>query len=80
MDQGDLGMVVGTFPRLPLLFIVNVYEVEPAPAEHPLFSLENTIVTPHVAWASNEAMQTLWDQVISHIDNFNAGKPSNRVA
>jgi glycerate dehydrogenase len=40
----------------------------------------NVIVTPHVAWASHEAMQTLWDQVISHIENFQAGRPSNRVA
>ena len=39
----------------------------------------NVIVTPHVAWASAEAMQTLWDQTISHIDNFHAGRPSNTL-
>ncbi len=39
----------------------------------------NVIVTPHVAWASDEAMQTLWNQVVEHIENFNAGRPSNRV-
>jgi D-3-phosphoglycerate dehydrogenase len=35
---------------------IDVYEVEPAPAEHPLFSLENTIVTPHVASSTAEAL------------------------
>ena len=56
---------------------------EPPLPDNPLLKVldrPNVIVTPHVAWASNEAMQTLWDQVIDHIDNFNAGKPSNRVA
>ena len=56
---------------------------EPPLPDNPLLKVldrPNVIVTPHVAWASNEAMQTLWDQVIDHINNFNAGKPSNRVA
>ena len=56
---------------------------EPPLPDNPLLKVldrPNVIVTPHVAWASNEAMQTLWDQVIDHINNFSAGKPSNRVA
>ncbi len=55
---------------------------EPPKPDNPLLKVldrPNVIVTPHVAWASDEAMQTLWDQVISHIENFQAGKPSNRV-
>jgi glycerate dehydrogenase len=56
---------------------------EPPLPDNPLLKVldrPNVIVTPHVAWASNEAMQTLWNQVIAHIENFNAGTPSNRVA
>jgi glycerate dehydrogenase len=37
----------------------------------------NVIVTPHVAWASDEAQQTLADQLLSNIENFVAGRPSN---
>ena len=37
------------------------------------------ILTPHVAWASDEAMQTVWDQVIANIENFARGQPSNVV-
>ncbi|MGC6535902.1 MAG: D-2-hydroxyacid dehydrogenase [Candidatus Puniceispirillaceae bacterium] len=40
----------------------------------------NFILTPHTAWASDEAMQILWDQLISHIDAFAAGSPTNNVA
>ena len=41
--------------------------------------LPNLIVTPHVAWASKEAMQILSDQLIDNVENFVAGKPSNVV-
>ncbi len=55
---------------------------EPPSPDNPLLSVldrPNVIVTPHTAWASDEAMQTLWDQVVSHIENFQAGTPSNHV-
>jgi glycerate dehydrogenase len=38
------------------------------------------IVTPHVAWASEQAMQGLWDQVIANIENCHRGRPSNLVS
>ena len=41
--------------------------------------LPNLIVTPHVAWASVEAMQILADQLIDNIEAFVAGKPQNVV-
>ena len=40
-------------------------------------NLPNFIVTPHVAWASNEAVQALADQVIDNIEAFIAGTPRN---
>ena len=39
----------------------------------------NVIVTPHVAWASDEAQQALADQLIDNIENFVAGRPTNLV-
>ena len=41
--------------------------------------LPNFILTPHVAWASREAMQILADQLIDNIEAFVAGKPQNVV-
>ncbi len=41
--------------------------------------LPNLIVTPHVAWASKEAMQILADQVVDNIEAFVAGQPVNVV-
>ncbi len=41
--------------------------------------LPNLIVTPHVAWASEEAMQTLADQLIDNIEAFIRGESKNLV-
>jgi len=41
--------------------------------------LPNLIVTPHIAWASEEAVQALADQVIDNIEAFVAGRPQNRL-
>jgi glycerate dehydrogenase len=58
---------------------------EPPPADHPminpaLLALPNFLLTPHVAWSSRPAMQTLADQLIANIEAFVAGAPENRVA
>jgi glycerate dehydrogenase len=44
-----------------------------------LLDLPNFILTPHVAWASREAMQILADQLIDNIEAFVAGRPQNVV-
>jgi glycerate dehydrogenase len=58
----------------------DVLTKEPPAADNPLLTIlerPNVIVTPHVAWASDEAMQSLWAQVIGHLEHFVAGHPTN---
>jgi len=59
----------------------DVLTTEPPPADHPLLNLHrpNFILTPHVAWASNDAMQTLADQLVDNIDAWASGKPQHLV-
>ena len=60
----------------------DVLTSEPPSDNNPLLSLldaPNFLLTPHVAWASDEAMQTLADQLIDNIENFVRGQPTNLV-
>ena len=60
----------------------DVTDGEPPPPDHPLMkaaSRPNVILTPHVAWASDEAQQALADQLVDNIENFIAGRPTNLV-
>lgn len=41
--------------------------------------LPNLIITPHIAWASREAMQTLADQLVDSLEAFVRGEMLNRV-
>ena len=62
---------------------VDVATVEPPPSDHPLMDLlkyPNFILTPHVAWASRQAAQSLADQTISNIEAYFAGRPKNVVS
>jgi glycerate dehydrogenase len=61
---------------------IDVTHPEPPPADGPLMRIarrRNVIVTPHIAWASDQAQQVLADQLIDNIENFVAGKPTNLV-
>jgi glycerate dehydrogenase len=60
----------------------DVATIEPPPKDHVLMRLlemPNFILTPHVAWASREAIQSLADQLVDNVDAFVAGKPKNIV-
>ncbi len=60
----------------------DVVTTEPPPRDHPFMQIldrPNFILTPHVAWGSTEAIQTLADQLVDNIENWHAGSPTNLV-
>lgn len=59
----------------------DVLTVEPPRNGHPLLDVRrpNFILTPHIAWASDGAMQFLADQLIDNIDAWAAGNPQHLV-
>lgn len=60
----------------------DVTSPEPPAADSPLMQLldlPNFIFTPHVAWASQEAIQALADQLIDNIEAFYRGEPRNAL-
>lgn len=59
----------------------DVLDGEPPTDANPLLHVKqpNFILTPHVAWASQEAMQTLADQLVDNLEAFVADRPRNVV-
>jgi glycerate dehydrogenase len=59
----------------------DVLSKEPPVPGNPLLALRlpNFILTPHVAWASAGAMQTLADMLVDNIEAWASGAPTNLV-
>ena len=59
---------------------IDVFEVEPPiPTDHPLCDAPRTVLTPHIAFASQEAFVTRAHIVMDNIVAFLKGEPVNRV-
>ena len=54
-------------------------EVEPPPANSPLFTLENVLLTPHIGWKKRETRQRLVDMTADNVAALIAGRPTNVV-
>lgn len=58
---------------------LDVLATEPPPADHPLMTVPNCYITPHIAWATQSARRRLLDAAVQNIRAFLAGKPRNVV-
>lgn len=59
---------------------IDVFEMEPpVPADHPLFDAPNVVVTPHVAFASAQAMEKRAAIVCENLDAWLNKTPKNVI-
>lgn len=59
---------------------VDVYEMEPPiPADHVMLHTPNTIVTPHIAFASEESMVLRAQIVFDSLDQWMNGNQINVI-
>ncbi len=58
---------------------IDVFDVEPPPTDHPLFGLDNVILTPHIGWASEEAGWEIRKSIINDIKAQAQGQPARCV-
>lgn len=58
---------------------LDVFEIEPLPSGHPLWSMENVILTPHVAGHSPRIAERHLAVLVGNIGRFVRGKPLANV-
>jgi len=58
---------------------LDVFDVEPLPAGHPLTKLDNVVLTPHSAGIAPEVLEAGLALAIENIGSFQSGKPRNVV-
>ncbi len=59
---------------------LDVFETEPLPADHPIRSCDNALLTSHVAWYSELSLKKLQQMAAEEVARFTRGEPvKNRV-
>lgn len=58
---------------------VDVADAEPIPADSPLLTAKNCVITPHISWAPLEARARLMEIAAANLRSFLSGEPANVV-
>ena len=59
---------------------IDVFDMEPPiPSDYPLLNAKNTVLTPHIAYASDQAMVRRAEIVFKNIEKYLEGNPQNIV-
>lgn len=54
---------------------LDVYDVEPLPADHPYRNLPNVVLTPHIGYVTGESYRLFYGEVVENIEAWLAGTP-----
>jgi phosphoglycerate dehydrogenase-like enzyme len=54
---------------------LDVFDVEPLPANHPFLYLKNTVLTPHLGYVTSETYRIFYSQALEDIQSYLAGAP-----
>lgn len=54
---------------------LDVYDVEPLPVDHPLRSMPNTLLLPHIGYVTTDNYRTFYRHAVEDIVAFTAGRP-----
>jgi phosphoglycerate dehydrogenase-like enzyme len=59
---------------------LDVFDVEPLPVDHPFRKLDNTVITPHLGYVSQQNFDRYYPDIVENIRGFLDGKPVRIIA
>jgi phosphoglycerate dehydrogenase-like enzyme len=59
---------------------LDVYDREPLPADHPLRSMDNAVLLPHLGYVTEANFRTMYGQVVENIAAFVNGTPIRLIS
>jgi phosphoglycerate dehydrogenase-like enzyme len=59
---------------------LDVFDVEPLPANHPFLALQNTVLTPHLGYVTSETYRVFYGQALEDIRGYLAGSPPRVIS
>ncbi len=59
---------------------LDVYEIEPLPADHPYRSLPNVLATPHIGFVTEENYRLFFEESLKNLLAFRAGAPIRTIS
>ncbi|MBI2170694.1 MAG: D-2-hydroxyacid dehydrogenase family protein [Chloroflexi bacterium] len=54
---------------------LDVFNVEPLPQDHPLRHMENTVLTPHLGYVTEEGYRGMYSNAVENIQTYLKGQP-----
>jgi D-3-phosphoglycerate dehydrogenase len=58
---------------------LDVFGQEPLPQSHPLFTLPNVVLTPHVGWVSEDSYVSYFEHLVENVEAYLDGRPIPRL-
>jgi phosphoglycerate dehydrogenase-like enzyme len=59
---------------------IDVFDIEPLPAGHPILAAPNTLLTPHLGYVSQQNYRAYYQGCVEAIEAFDAGAPVRVIA